>query len=274
MSLGIVAIENSEVLLMADTQLTFPEHSGKKPLFGLKVSFLDSNTAIAYAGAGPEVAHGRVYGIYKQGHRGDLDILAQQIHSSFDRKVDFLLARTGTEPSIAKVANGQIAFQSGKGVFWVGDANAAHFVADSTTYSLYQLQDGLSKAIDDPRFPTVGGHCVVARGTTHGFRFVAHMKLVSPPCRQCSPGGMGWQPVNFGTAETGGFGYTTIVPKQAGTNGWGVFYFQGRFGKYWHVDLETDMCEILKAHAQNVMDFVKLIQDETGVELEYGGSIG
>lgn len=271
MSLGIAAIENSDVFLMADTQLSFSKDSGKKPLFGLKVFFLDKNTAIAYSGTAGEVAHGRLYAIYKQGHRGDLCILAEQICSSFDHDVDFLLAKTGVKPSIAKIASGSIAIQSGTGVYWIGDGDAARFVADTATYGGYQLKERLNDAIENPHFSTVGGHSVVARGKIEGFRFVPYMQLVSP---RYSTKGIGWKSVDFGTSQNGGFGYTTVVPTESGTNGWGVFYFQGLFGEYWHVDLETNVCEILKAHARNVTEFIKLIQGETGIKLESCGSLG
>lgn len=271
MSLGIAVIEGSDVFLMSDTQLSFPENSGKKPSFGLKIFFLDRYTAIAYSGTAGEIAHGRIHAIYKKGHRGDLRILAEQINSSFDQKVDFLLAKTGEEPSIAKIAGGSIATQSDKGIYWIGDGDAARFVADTATHGAHELAEMLCIAIEDSRFSTVGGHSVVARGQTGGFRFLPHMRLVSP---RCSIKEAGWQTIDFGTAQTGGFGYTTIVPVEAGTNGWGVFYFQGLFGEYWHVDLEANVCELLIAHARNAADFIKLIQHETGIELEPCGSLG
>ncbi|VAW76677.1 hypothetical protein MNBD_GAMMA12-1405 [hydrothermal vent metagenome] len=106
MTLGIAAIENNEVFLMADTLLSYSEKSGKKPYHGLKIFFLDKNTAIAYAGTAREVAHGRLHGIYKQGYRGDLKILVDQILNSFDEEVDFLLAQSGRNPAIAEISGG------------------------------------------------------------------------------------------------------------------------------------------------------------------------
>lgn len=270
MSLGIAVIENSNVFLMADTQLSFPENSGKKPLFGLKVFFLDKHTAIAYSGTAGEAAHSRLYAIYKQGDLGDLINLAEQIHSSFDQEVDFLLTKTGKMPSIVKISSGKISIQSAKGIYWIGDGDAARFVANTTTHNADQLEKGLRLAIEDSRFSTVGGHAVIARGGIEGFRFIPYMNLVSPNYFVKED----WQTVNFGTSQTGGFAYTTIVPTEAGTNGWGVFYFQGLFGKYWHVDLESNACEVLVAHAQNVEDFIKLIQHETGTKLGFCGSLG
>jgi hypothetical protein len=44
--------------------------------------------------------------------------------------------------------------------------------------------------------------------------------------------------MDFGTSETGVFGFTTVVPKKEGVNGWGLFYFQGMFGEFSHINIE------------------------------------
>lgn len=271
MTLGIAIIENNEVFLMADTLLSFPEKSGKKPFHGLKVFFLDKETAIAFSGTAGEMAHGRLYGIYKQGIRGDIKALAEQISQSFDGEVDFLLAQSGRKPVIAKVSESTVSVREQDGVFWIGDVDAARFVASAENFNVYRLQESLSNAIESSQFNKVGGHSVVARGKSEGFKFVPYMKIVSP---RLLPQEEGWKTVDFGTAQAGGFGYTTVVPAKEGVNGWGVFYFQGKFGEFWHVSFESNICEILKAYAHNVQDFVKIIQDETGIELEYCGGLG
>lgn len=271
MSLVIALIENSEVFLMADTQLTFPERIGVKPAYGMKVFFLDKHTAIAFAGTAGEIAHGRLNAIYKQGNRGDVLILAEQICNSFDHEVDFLLAQTLEKPTIVKVSSGSIYSTSGRGVYWIGDAEAAQFVAGGSTDSAYQLESRLREAIADPRFSTVGGLSVLARGKVDGFRYITRMLLTSP---RYSPKEGEMHIVDFGAAHNGGFGYTTVVPKEPGKNGWGVFYFQGMYGEYWHTDFETGVSECLRAYAEKAEGFIELIQKETGIELEFCGSLG
>ncbi len=271
MSLGIAVIENTEVFLMADTLLSYPEKSGKKPFHGLKIFFIDAKTAIAYSGAAGEIAHGRLYGIYKQGYRGNIKLLAEQIHQSFDDEVDFLLAQSGSKPAIAKIAGGLVSVRENDGIFWIGDVDTARFVANADNNSVYQLHERLSNAIDNSQFSTVGGHSIVARGNIKGFKFIPVMKLVSPKYFLLEEG---WKRVDFGTSQSGGFGYTTVVPVSEGDNGWGIYYFQGMFGEFWHVNLESNVYEKLKAYAKNVQDFAKMIQKETGVELVYCGSLG
>jgi len=271
MTLGIATIENNEVFIMADTLLSFPEKSGKKPFHGLKVFFLNKEIAIAYAGIAEEVAHGRLNAIYTQGHKGDIHFLSEQICQSFDDKVDFLLAQSGARPAIAKITEGSVSIREDDGVYWIGDIDAARYVARAASSSANQLQQNLGNVIENPQFSTVGGHCVVARGRIEGFKFVPYMRLISPSHfpRKCD-----WEIVDFGSAQTGGFGYTTVVPINEGVNGWGVFYFQGMYGEFWHVNLESNMSELLRAYARKVQDFTKIIEDETGIELEYCGSLG
>lgn len=270
MSIAIAHIENSEIFLMTDTQLTSHELIGDKPDFGMKLFFLDKHIAIAFAGAAT-LAYKRLMAIFKQGRGDSIRLLAEQISKSFDDEVDFLICQTGEMPTIAKVSRGIVSCTSGKEVYWIGDSAAAQFIADSGTHNCKDLAGRLNKAIADPRFSTVGGLAVIARGKLNGFSYIPRMLLTSP---KYSAKENEWQTVDFGNAHNGGFAYTTVTPKQLGKNGWGVFYFQGKFGEYWHSDFETDTLEHLKAHAEKVEQFIKLIEEDIGVELEFCGSLG
>jgi hypothetical protein len=270
MTLGVANIEGGHSYLMADTLLSFPEKSGKKPLHGLKVFFLDENTSIAYAGTAGEVAHVRLRAIYIQGYKNDIKLLAEQICNSFDHEVDFLLAKSGENPAIAKISDGKVSIANENGsLYWIGDVDAARQLATKGFSDRTQLQSSFREMVDSQKFLTVGGHSVVARGDLNGFRFIPYMTLVSP---KYFPKGNEWETVNFGTAQTGGFGFTTVVPKKEGVNGWGLFYFQGMFGEFWHINFEKNICELLRAHASNVNEFMELIQNEISEELTYCGS--
>lgn len=271
MTLALALIDNGEVFLMADTQLTLPTHKEGRPFYGLKIFFLDKFTAVAYAGTAGEVAHSRLFSILQMKGTEDIRHLAEKISKHFDSQVDFLLAKSGPSPTIAKVSEGMVASSSTGGLFWIGDTAAANFVTRGVAAPEgYRLQDRMEEAIASPCFSTVGGHVVTAKGCAMGFRFVPYMKLVSPMYAPEE----GWQSVNFGNAEMGGFGYTTVTPREIGVNGWGVYYFQGKFGKYFRVDLENNIGEILKAHADNVEQFIDVLETEIGVQLEHCGSLG
>lgn len=181
------------------------------------------------------------------------------------------MAQSGKKPVIAKIVDGTVSIREDDGIYWIGDIDAARYIASSGANDVHTIEKNFGDVMASPKFRTVGGHCVVARGKTEGFKFIPYMKLVSP---NYFPKQDDWETVDFGTAQTGGFGYTTVVPTQEGVNGWGVFYFQGMFGEFWHVDIESNTCELLRAYALNVQDFVRIVQDDIGIELEYCGSLG
>jgi hypothetical protein len=267
MTLVIASIKDGIVNLTADTMLSYPEKSGKKSIHGLKIFFLDDKTAIAYAGAAGEIAHRKLYAIYHQGQTECIEFLANQICKSFDDETHFLLARAGHDPSIVKVAEGRVSARN-DGTFWIGDVDAANFVLgqQENTSGIYH---GFKEAIESRELLTVGGHLVAASGTLAGFKFTPYMNLTTPYYLPAD--GM---VVDFGSAETGGFGYTTVTPVNPGVNGWGIFYFQGRFGLFWHADFDKDICELLRVRADNVFEFIKVIEEELGIELTYCGSLG
>ncbi|MFT5722212.1 MAG: hypothetical protein ACI9W6_002538 [Motiliproteus sp.] len=270
MSLGVAAIIDGHSFLMADTLLSFPEKSGKKPSHGLKVFFLNESTSVAYSGAAGEVAHGRLHAIYMQGYKDDIKILAEQICNSFDHEVDFLLAKSGEDPLIAKISDGKVSIRSDSGVYWIGDGVAARHLANTDTSTIFKLQSKFEEIIEHKEFSTVGGHCVVAKGGLAGFKYIPYMNLVSP---RYFPKVNEWEAVSFGTAQSGGFGFTTVVPSKEGVNGWGLFYFQGMFGEFWHINIEKNICELLRVHAKNVHDFIEIIQKEISEDLTCCGSL-
>lgn len=271
MSLAIASIHGATVHLVSDTQLTPPENLGKPPEFGLKMFLLDQHTAIAYAGEGSLVAHPRVNAIYRQGHRGDIEVLAKEIQRSFNDEVDFLLAQTIPYPAIAKISSGSISFTKNTGTYWIGNPEAAQYISKSEENTPDALASRLEIALLERRFLNVGGDLVSIQGNENGFRFVARMHLISP---SYAPSDDQWKTVDFGNSQNGGYGYTTVVPKEPGVNGWGIFYFQGRYGRYFHVDLDSGVSEILKGYAATVEEFIQLLKADLGLEFECCGCLG
>ena len=172
--------------------------------------------------------------------------------------------------SIQKIwDNGISAVDSG--LAWIGDGEAANFVAKNFEGgSIYEFQKVFNRTIKNPKFTTVGGYSILAQGKEDGFKFLPYMKLVSPRYKPIKS----WKTVDFGTAQTGGFGFTTITPKQPGNNGYGIYFFQGRFGYFFHVDLQNNIAERLKARAKSINEFIKIIEREIHIPLDYCGSLG
>ncbi len=272
MTLCIAALVGSDAFLMGDTQLTSPVSMGAPPLDVLKTFFLDESTAIAYAGAAGKEADGRIRAIYESRKTSDIRLLAEVICRSFDREVDFVLAKVGSAPMIAKVSHGEVACETRAGsIYWIGDPAAANAVSQVMNLEGgRELPSAFSEVVQSKKFLTVGGHATVARGKDGSFRYVPYLQLTSP-YYQPKPGRV---TVDFGTAQTGGFGFTTVTPKSAGVNGWGIYYFQGKYGLYFAANLDEGKFEKLKAYANNVEEFVRIVEGETGIDLEHCGSLG
>ncbi|RLA06830.1 MAG: hypothetical protein DRQ51_08130 [Gammaproteobacteria bacterium] len=73
--------------------------------------------------------------------------------------------------------------------------------------------------------------------------------------------------MSFGTNETGGFAWTTITPKERGKNGYGIYFFQGKFGYFYHINFSKNIAERLKVHANTADDFIQITSEEIGAFL-------
>ncbi|MFA5073641.1 MAG: hypothetical protein WC539_07065 [Nitrospirota bacterium] len=257
---------------MADTQITFPVRAYKKPFDALKVFFFDSATAIAYSGI-TVCAHEMIYEVFKAyRHNDDLESVAKSINKLRDRLngPDFLIVRTSGSPKIIKIADSGVS-KITSGIAWIGDSEAANFVATNFKKgTIFDIERLFSQVIEGDEYKTVGGYPVLARGTPEGFSFVPYMKLISP--RYVPKNGM--QAVDFGTNQAGGYGYTTITPTAFGQNGFGLFFFQGKFGYFFHVDLRDNIAERLKAYANTPEEFIEIITNDTHIRLEHCGKLG
>ena len=103
MTLLIAKIEDKKIMVLADTQLTFDEKDGKKPVEGLKIFFINSYTAIGYCGS-PEDAHKIIRHVYKHDSTKSLNSIAQKIGLLRDGEEcpDFILMKSGQNPKIIK----------------------------------------------------------------------------------------------------------------------------------------------------------------------------
>lgn len=287
MSLVIGVIENGEVSLSADTKLTpGAAWATDQPKEGLKIFFLDREIAVSYSGtlltAHPvicECAQLRANGSTVQDIlsfiaarrsrlRSDLDLDADQLP-------DFLIAVASATPELYRVSGDHLPVLAGS-LSCIGDNNAvSHFRSFAEHYSAISrsiVRDGLLRIIRSPDHPTVGGYAVTARGKQAGFTFLAEMSLTSPYYPPLV--GPDWQTVDFGTAESGGFGFVSIVPAEPGRNGYGFYFYQGRHGVFYHCDLMKNRFQRLTGFAASASEFAKLIGDTIGYETEAFAELG
>lgn len=283
MSLIIVKFENNILYVLADTQITPVDFSGEKPFDALKIFFLNQMTAIAYSGKTP-LAHRIIHELYvKCSLTNDINIISKEIEILCQQKdaPDFLLMGLAPDFCVKKISNNKIFDINLEIVAWIGDSDAANFVSKiSKNGTIDELRQAFNLAVEDSQFTTVGGYRVVAQGTKDGFKFAPYMELVSPRyspkselvSRSYRPK-LEWATVDFGSAQTGGFGFTTITPKQLGQNGFGIYFFQGRFGYFFYVDLQNNKAERLKAYANSAKEFIEIIERKIHIPLEYCGEL-
>ena len=271
MTLVLAHVENEEVYLLADTRMTYDDDSlGKKPFDALKIFFFNPRIAIAYAGL-QKPAHEIIMQVYLEQYWDDAEKLSSRVAELNNRNgADFLVAESGGNKKVIKVHSGGCTTLTSWG--WIGDSGAANHIASAYTGNeIFEISKYFDSVTADPEFPKVGGYSVLARGNKQGFKFIPHMKLTSP---KYIPTPDQWQTIDFGTARSGGFGYTTLSSPKHGDNGWGVYFFQGQFGYYFNVQLKESKFEILTGYANTVDGFIRLVENDIKQNLEYCGLLG
>lgn len=272
MTLLIAKVEAEEILVAADTQLTFEEKAGESPISGLKIFFVSPFIAIGYCGS-VEEAHQIIRHIYQNHSADDFSSIANEIHKlrPKDNFTDFILMKAGANPQIVKIFDGGIAQASGS-FAWIGNGEAASYLSREMNCCFRDISQKFDEMIGTRKFRDIGGLMTIAVGKADGFQFQPRVFLAAPPhlVQRTDE----WEAISFGTAADGGFGYTTITPKSMGANGWGYFFFQGNFGRYFHVDLERYQFLRYEGPANSVGSFIKSVQNEVGIELQSCGELG
>lgn len=278
MTLVVSYIEDGEVYLYSDTLVSFSKQLGKPGFHVLKILMLSPTLVIAFSGAYQQALE-VFFELIKQESPSQLSVrdLAHLLHlrcASISEELgqevspDFLLAKSGPEPIVYRITDQE--FKACPQHGWIGNSEAAANVFRTPERNRTGIGRAMRAAVFNAEFDDVGGHFVEARGTAKGFRFIPKLELTSP----MYPLSEGWSTVNFGTAETGGFGFTTITPVEAGQNGFGAFFFQGRFGFFFFVNKEKGICETLTAKAGSAENFIEALELEVGFKVEHCGSLG
>ena len=272
MTLLIAKIEDDTIKVLADTQLTYASKLGKKPIDGLKLFFLDKHTAMGFSGS-PDDALNIVKAIHHIGIPQSLDSLYKDIDllkNLGKLDADFIFMKAGPNPKIIKIHDSGVSDDNLR-FAWVGSKEAAEFVVDNVNENMMNIEQKFRSALINRKFCDVGGWVTSAIGKKNGFKFVPYMSLTSP---RYIPKNNQWQTVDFGTAANGGFGYTTVTPKNPGVNGWGIYFFQGYYGFFYNFQQNGEVVEKLVAKNVTLDSFIEAVEKDTNIELEYCGKLG
>jgi len=279
MTLVLAVVRDEEIHLMADTLISFDARLGRKPYHALKILSLSSITVLAFSG-GHEHAMHIFFDLFSvRAHELEIFELAKliehlrsQISSRFpssDEVPDFLIASTTPNICVYRINDHGVSLCSSFG--WIGNPQAASYISKNIHQDAQcNFSSVFRKMVCDEIFGDVGGHVVRMRGTEAGFKFMPCMRLVSPRYILVE----GWNTVDFGNAESGGYGFTSITPCESGKNGYGIFFFQGKLGHFFHVNPATRIGETLIAYALNSSEFIRIIEREVGFSLVHCGSLG
>ncbi|MHA4870736.1 hypothetical protein ACXZ1M_23880 [Duganella sp. PWIR1] len=277
MTLVIASKENNKIYLFSDTLISFDSKLGRSPYQTIKVLSLSPNVALAFSGS-HDIALEIFFDLYRDTSASpDVEALARHIQQRCsavsikfgdESSPEFLLVCFNPELTITKITDQHIIECPQYG--WISNARAAAKVSRVADLGQDAIRTEMSRMIIDSEFHDVGSYLVAMQSQDNGFKFCPYMILTSPKYIPVE----GWSTIDFETAQTGSFGFTTITPLEPGRNGFGIFLFQGFVGLFFHIDIAGRRVEILKAYARSAEDFMQILSAEIGFPLEHCGSLG
>lgn len=268
MTLVVARLIGDTAHIFADTLITGPGQDLRRRELHLKLLAIDRDILIGYAGS-PELAHRAIADASRLVHLG-----ASAIVERLEQVVgcDFIVV---FKTRIIEIKSGLA--RDNLSAAWVGDYEAFSRLQELVlsdqggTPIEDQLYFALDRISEDQAVESVGGPVVRAKGTEDGVLYVCMMRLRSPANRHRLDE---WQTLDFGDAARGGFGYTTIVPTEAGVCGWGIFYFQAFKGTYFAVDFQKNSFEQFTGVANDADTFCNAILSELGYRPQHCGQLG
>lgn len=276
MTLAIATIHEGKAFVKADLRLSYdltfnPVDGVDYPDAGLKIFFLGKSVAVAYAGTS-QLAHAvLMQTLAELGENADAIVVAEFLRSKCQNHsdIEFLLARATSPVSIFKISS-SVFSSAESGLYWIGDHEAANSLLLGDNIDPFHLEQRFQLLLDSQLISTVGGIVTSAFGGNVDFKFIPKLVLTSPyfvPVPTTA-----WQTVNWGNANTGGFGYTTLSPVEPGRNGCGVHFFQGNLGYFFEIDLEQGIFEKL-VWKSDLQTAIASLQDNLGFDIESCGQL-
>lgn len=280
MTLVVARKVRGTVHVLADSLVSGPGTNLRQPEYTLKVFSAGSNILIGYSGS-PELAHVAIVRAWPHLAQEDCETAINVL--SQVEGVEFLLVH---RDEITRISQVEVSRQLPAN--WIGEQAAwRRFRAASLTFDALpdpstwsaarSAEDGtlLRKAFDevvsDQTISTVGGPVVIATSGASGSAYLSYAEFTSP---SVSPKSGAWESIDFGDASRGGFGFTTITPRDRGISGWGRFYFQGFRGFYFYADPARNLFVKCEGNARTADEFCNALTVQVGHGTSYCGQLG
>jgi len=273
MTLAVATTHEQTAFLQADLRLSYDLDSNleyvNRPDVGLKIFFPNASTAIAYSGT-MKYAHEAIKEVANRTEnldaKGIADLLRKKSKEYDD--IEFLLIDSKDPVAIYKITP-KVFASTNHGHYWIGDSGAANLLLSGTDLTPFALETRFQSLLDSRKVDSVGGFVVTAKGKNNEVCFQPRMQLTSPYYMLQAN-----QAIDFGNAQRGGFGYTTVTPLKPGQNGWGVHFFQGFCGFFFKADLAADLYEKIIWKSTKLQGALDALKVNLGFEIEACGRLG
>jgi hypothetical protein len=274
MTLVVARNQGDEVYIVADSLISGGYAISRAPEYGLKILAISPHTMVAYTGS-PELAHRLIKEAMGENVR-QIDRFLETLHALRrqigDAELDFIVI---DKNEITRLKDGLM--DRNLSAAWIGNASAfslfQNTLHETDPHPLaMRMNDAMEVVCSSRKIESIGGPIVAAESTKNGAHYTSLLRLVGP--HYGPQPNLDWQTVDFGTAATGGFGFTTIVPPESGLCGWGIYYFQGGVGFYFRVDFLIMRFELLKGYAISAEEFCRLLEPEIGYLPMFVGQLG
>jgi hypothetical protein len=274
MTLVVARKQGNDICIVADCLISGGPAT-RIPEYALKILAISPRTMVAYTGS-PELAHRLIKeAMVESAHQIDrfVEALNTFRQALGDAELDFIVIN---EDEIVQLKDGTL--DGNLSGAWIGNTAAfglfqSAFHKEDAKFPVgTRMRTAMEMVCNLREIESVGGPVVAAESAATGLRYTGFLQLVSP--YYVPRADLNWQTVDFGTAATGGFGFTTIVPPKPGLCGWGIFYFQSGIGFYFCVDLLMMKFEILRGYAPNAEEFCSLLEPEVGYLPVFVGQLG
>jgi len=239
MTLVVARKFDSEIRIVCDGKISYPDELNKGPLHGaLKSVIIDNNNCICYAGSFNISIDAIRYLL--NNNISDYTLIKDYLLSvniKNNKQADFVVGNTIGSMNLCKISNGK-AEDIGSST-WIGDYKA--FEKFQEYYHKKQIKEeieeklliyarmvsAMAELVREGSCPSVGDFYIGIRSGPKGFNYLENANAFC--VRQTiSPNTL--TAIRFGSAAEGGYAFSILTPNKTGIGAIGIHYTQGNLG--------------------------------------------